>query len=110
MLAICSCFAMSTARECSNPVGWRIVFPDARPFQNAGAGRSNPTTSLPGVRVGTAELDDVVVVLPPPPPPPQAARVATSPATASRGKKRFTDALLFGNAESGDSTTRARRP
>src|SRR5438309_7307023 len=81
-----SCFAMARPSEYSKPDGFLSVLPDAWPFQNDGAGRPKPMTTLPGVFVGTPPFVVVVFFLPPP----QAARTLTSAATASSGKRRFT--------------------
>src|SRR5439155_1388820 len=53
-LVIPSFFAMACESAYSNPEGFLIVVPVARPFQNDGAGRSKPTMSFPGFFVGTA--------------------------------------------------------
>src|SRR5262249_20044758 len=53
-LVMCNCFAIAWERAYSNPDGFLIVVPVARPFQKPGAGTSNPTISLPDFSVGTA--------------------------------------------------------
>jgi hypothetical protein len=77
-----SCFATSTASPYSNPDGFLIVFPDACPFQNAVAGRSNPTRPM--------------------------RRRALLPRAAGENASRLA-LLWFETGESADSTTRARR-
>src|SRR5579864_2870585 len=47
-------FAIACASCASKPVGFLIVVPVTRPFQNPGAGTSNPTVSTPGVFSGSA--------------------------------------------------------
>src|SRR5437764_3755786 len=83
-----SCFAMARPSEYSKPDGFLSVLPDAWPFQNDGAGRPKPMTTLPGCFSGGPAAPFVVVgfFLPPP----QAARILTSAATASSGERRFT--------------------
>jgi len=55
-VAIPSCFAIASPSEYSKPDGFLIVDPVGCPFQKAGAGTSNPTTSLPGDLVGGAAV------------------------------------------------------
>src|SRR6266699_2501331 len=52
-LLIPSFLAIACERAYSKPDGFLIVVPVARPFQNAGAGRSKPTMSFPACLVGT---------------------------------------------------------
>src|SRR5579859_6678636 len=82
-----SCFAMARPSEYSKPDGFFSVLPDAWPFQNDGAGRPKPMTTLPGCFSGGPPFVVVVFFLPPP----QAASATTSAATPSSGRRRFTD-------------------
>src|SRR5690349_16086974 len=54
IFVMCSCFAIACDSAASNPVGFLIVVPVARPFQKPGAGTSKPTISFPDFFVGTA--------------------------------------------------------